>query len=98
MANSSAPPASATSEDLEMLRKRLSEVSIDFEEDKKERKKVIAKQGKELETFYSEIDTMRGSDRKLRHRVRQLENELELSIKKLNIINKSKGIRPVRVP
>ena len=98
MANSSAPPGSTASEDLEMLRKRLSEVSIDFEEEKRERKKVIAKQGKELETFYSEIDTMRASDRKLRHRVRQLENDLELSIKKLNIINKSKGIRPTRNP
>jgi len=55
-------------------------------------KKIIAKQAKELEEYYMDLDTFRAEEKKYRVKVRQLENELELNLKRLDIICKTKGL------
>lgn len=78
-------------EDIEELRTKLSTVSIELENRRKENRKLIAKNAKELEDYYSMLGQDQGEEKKLRVRVRQLENELEQTLKKIDIVSKAKG-------
>ena len=49
-------------------------------------------QSKNIEDSYSEIEVYRNDEKKIRVKVRQLENELETNLKRLDIICKSKGL------
>jgi hypothetical protein len=78
-------------EDIEELRTKLSTVSIELENRRKENRKLMAKNAKELEDYYSMLGQDQGEEKKLRVRVRQLENELEQTLKKIDIVSKAKG-------
>lgn len=82
---------------LEELRRQLADQSIELEEIREQYKKKYAFQQKDLEESYSEISTYRQEEKALRVKVNQMENELEMNLKRLDIICKSKGLpRPQR--
>jgi len=83
--------------DVEALREQLSAASIELEEQQSNFKKTMAKQHRELESNYTEIEEQKNEERKFRVKIKQLENDLEHQLKRLNIICKSKGMaRPKR--
>jgi uncharacterized protein YoxC len=67
----------------------LSEASINLEKKKRENRKVLAKQEKEIEVYMGQVKGTTGQDKKFRVKVRQMENELEQTLKKINILDKS---------
>jgi hypothetical protein len=77
--------------EVEELRRQLAEASIDLEDSK------LALQSKDLEENYDKLNEFRQSEKTMRVKVNQLENEISLQIKRLDIICKSKGLpRPQR--
>jgi hypothetical protein len=57
----------------------------------------MALQQKDIESSYAELDEYRQEQKKYRVKVKQLENDLEHNLKRLDIICKSKGLpRPKR--
>jgi hypothetical protein len=83
--------------EVEELRRQLAEASIDLEDSKLHYKKTLALQSKDLEENYDKLNEFRQSEKTMRVKVNQLENEISLQIKRLDIICKSKGLpRPQR--
>jgi len=78
--------------DVEELRQQLAQASIDLEEHRAIFKKNFAKNHKELESTYEEIDLQTQEEKKMRVKINQLENDLEHQLKRLEIICKSKGL------
>ena len=70
------------------MRSQLSEMSVEFENEKRDNKKIVAKNAKDIEDMLAQLEGKRGEDKKMRLRVRQLENELELALRKVEILNK----------
>jgi transcriptional regulator GlxA family with amidase domain len=52
---------------------------------------MIAKNNKELESLYSYMGGTKAMKNKQRVRIRQLENELEQTMKKIDIVSRAKG-------
>ena len=75
------------------MRVQLSEASIALEKKQKENRKKLANIEKELQELQGEFKGTKGEDKKYRVKVRQLENELEQTLKKISILDKKSGSR-----
>lgn len=83
--------------EMEEIRRSLAEKSMELEELRENNKKKMAFQEKEIEETYGDLSTYAQEEKALRVKVNQLENDLELHFKRLDIICKSKGMqRPQR--
>jgi seryl-tRNA synthetase len=83
--------------DIDELRQQLAASSFELDEQKTQFKKQMAKQHKEIELGYEQIESLNQDEKKLRVKINQTENELEQQLKRLTIICKSKGLpRPKR--
>lgn len=83
---------SSIANEIEELRKQLAESSVELEEMREQNKKKLAFQEKDIEDHYSELSTYNQEEKTLRVKVKQIENELELQFKRLEIICKTKGL------
>jgi hypothetical protein len=78
-------------EDAEEIRTHISTQSINLENRRKENRKKAQALEAELAEYYDLLYQDHGQDKKLRVRVRQLENELEQTLKKIDIVSRAKG-------
>jgi coiled-coil domain-containing protein 61 len=72
-------------EEYETLRKTLNDISYELDNEKNANKSIIEKQKGDLDFYQREIKTSKESERKANVKIKQLENELDISMKKLNI-------------
>ena len=61
---------------MEEMRRQLAETSIELEEQRERYKRQVAKQQKDLEANYEQVEIHRNDDKKLRVKINQLENDL----------------------
>lgn len=73
-----------TMPDIETLRKQIGELSCTLEDERRDSKVMLEDQRKELNMSLQELDQYRENEKKMKVRVKQLENELEQAMKKLN--------------
>jgi hypothetical protein len=84
-------------ENVEEIRRQLAETSIELEEQRERYKRQQAKAAKDIEQNYRDLDVHKADDKKMRVKINQIEQELLLQIKRLDILCKSKGLpRPKR--
>ena len=74
-----------TVEEYDTLRKTLTDVSVELENEKNVSKSIIEKQQKDIDVYQKELRTTKENERKANVKIKQLENELDMSIKKLNM-------------
>lgn len=83
--------------EIDELRRQLAETSVELEEIRENNKRKLAMQEKDIEEHYMELSNYGHDEKGLRVKVKQLENDLDLQIKRLDIICKTKGLpRPQR--
>ena len=83
---------SNNTENIEEVRRKLAETSIELEEQKERYKRSVAKQYKDTEFNFQQIESGRQDEKKMRVKINQLENDLLAQIRRLDIICKSKGL------
>ena len=67
---------SVDTQNMEEMRRQLAETSIELEEQRERYKRQVAKQQKDLEANYEQVEIHRNDDKKLRVKINQLENDL----------------------
>ena len=77
--------------DSESVRKQLQTLELKYEEEKSRSGKVLDEQQKEISECRKDLDTFRDDERKLKSRIKELESELEASLKKIDLLNRGSG-------
>lgn len=84
--------------DLDDLKQQLAATTFELEEQQASLKKQLAKQQKEIEQSYEEVELQKLREKQMRVKINQIENDLEHQLRRLAIICKSKGLAKPKRP
>ncbi len=84
--------------DLDELKQQLAATTFELEEQQAHLKKQLAKQQREIEQSYEEVELQKQREKQMRVKINQIENDLEHQLRRLSIICKSKGLAKPKRP